>query len=473
MKLKILVFLLLASILVHGSEGLKLVVLNEHNKPVYDAFVCHKGFVVTNTDNMGRCTIHHLNTDTLHVRYLGYKHHSIILSLFHDGDSLLIRLIPDTVQLKEIVVNMPDYLKLLKTASLNFNKSYPSEHWLCHGIYTKATMQNMRYVDFGQYAGYTVFPGAGNRKDPIINGWNFFPEHARCSKIFQNESSYQILEPQFTSNHSHMSNQKHLTTHYAHIERYGPQNPSMLKYYDFSLAGISDSIIAINFKVNRKHLPKKIEIDGRGRILIDARKQQIIELSFDQILIHISEKESVIVMYPQNYATAFTVRFLYKNERPFPREIVFNRQWLNDRRSNRIYCTWHPRPRPSETKVTETECFVVDAVQKHGTGDRHENKKLFFHFNLLCTNEKVNYNPTFWENVPIPSVIEQQRLFADLSMLSPLEKQFEEQNGLYMLDEHYLDVYLRPEYHEQFHNAWENSQSLSEKLRNYEYQEMP
>jgi len=464
------IFLLFFVINFKCNAGIKIVVLDENSKLIYDAYLCSNGFVLSNTDIEGKCELLNKNSDTLVVHYLGYKNYPIVLSDLKENDSLVVRLSIEPIELSEIEVKIPDYKKILKAAMINFHNAYPENQWLCYGNYTRATVQNNKYVDFSQYVGFSTFLGSKKTKDYVVDQWNFLPEQSRCSQFFQNNSVYSFLEPAYSTNYSFNANWKNLTGHYSNVERFGPQNISMFKYYVYKLSSYNDTLIVLNFQVNKKYLQKKLKMDGRGKIYINRKDNQFYKIEFEQLLINYNDKVSYVEKSPPSYITSLKVNYCLKGERIYPKEVQYNRRWILDHGRNRVSTAFIPRLKAAKTQLSEFEFFKVQQVHVQSIDEKEIIKNLSRKISLMSFNEKIVYIPSFWTGISLPDKLDSAKVFSDLSQITPIEEQFNLQNGKFRLDSQYLDLYIRPEYHTEYYNYWDSISKTIEKLKLLHYE---
>ena len=456
-----------------SSNKLKIIVLNEAKLPLHDAHIWHNGAIIGHTERNGSYWIKAPAADTLVVHYLGYKKYPVVMSSFKDGDSLVVQLLTETIALHEILVVNTNYQKVLKNAQEDFGKKYHHSLWACYGEYVRTTKQNNAYVDFDQRIGYTIFIGAKNAKDYVMGGSCFVPEQSRSSYFFENQEGYRQLDQSFDSKFTYNANTKSLTEHYRNVERYGPQNFSMAHYYNYSLSTIDDSLLVVNFSTNRKHIPKKIKMDCRGKMSIDPRNTRIVKIEFEQIHIRQNEKLVKLTKFPLRYITTFDVSYAYDNMHAFPATMQFSRHWLSDDRGNLLSDGFSPRPFPGKSHIVEYEYFKSQKCQVNEKAFNNELAKLLFNLSLMSINEKFDYDAEFWNRRSITMVSNPEEIFSDLSQIHPISDQFQSLNGQFKNDSSYVYSYICPEYHELFYKAWENVNSILKKFNSYDYKDVP
>lgn len=445
-------------------------VVNSESEPIEEAFVLFKGHLVALTNDAGECEIALGHTDTLVVRYLGYHDFAFQTNQLAADKVVKIELRQRHVALPEVRVQQIKPQALIESAQKHFAGAFARDLWVGKGQYVKAVSQNDRYVGFEQYAGFFASRGvAGSKKEGVY--MHFASEHARVANYFQNLDTYKKATVEFRPDYSVDCNSYSWNAAYKAILAYGPQNPNMSKFYSFQLKAVTDSFYVFGFQVNESYFPKKIQIKGRGTMLVSKFDTHVCQLDFEQLnYAHILSKSTVSVNNPM-FATSVRLNFSKCGEKLFPHDFQLKRRWIQ--REWDINQEQFPVPTRlfyNKSKLLELEQFKFDSVAIRCANPMWDGYTIPIIFALLEQNQFVNYEADFWGKQTFGWIQDFEKIKLDLQQTESLEDQFQSKNQKHVMPRAYLTNRIDPNYIDFFYDKWNRKDDLFNQLNANDYE---
>ena len=216
-------------------------------------------------------------TDSIEVRYMGYKPLTLAIKDFLEKKDKTIELVTDQISLEVVVLEGEkpdvDVNKLMRQVSREYNRNKPEKTHIATAFFRETGSYDGKYVFFNESTGYSLY--LGNRSDAaLFSNYKFFPEQSRISNIppdFQEvissmDSDRRYLNKRFVGFSNNENN-------YRRFQEYGPLSRKNRRSFDYDLRSsyVDDNgiqFLEINF--SNESMQGYLTINSHNLHVIDA-----------------------------------------------------------------------------------------------------------------------------------------------------------------------------------------------------------